>query len=165
MKKILLLSAIMAGAMSVNAQSDFKVKEIAKLPVKNITNYDKTVMRSGYGFGDKVYMTDRGAQQLRVFDLGTGEEVASIVEVHLIDVIIGVGYARLERATVLEHGLGFRLPSHVEELQHTLRVVDNQCLAIVAYSKASATSSIEQIDVVAFATVEGNFAFACNINE
>lgn len=76
MKKILLLSAIMAGAMSVNAQSDFKVKEIAKLPVKNITNYDKTVMRSGYGFGDKFYMTDRGAQQLRVFDLGTGEEIA-----------------------------------------------------------------------------------------
>lgn len=76
MKKILLLSAIMAGAMSVNAQSDFKVKEIAKLPVKNITNYDKTVCRSGYGFGDKFYMTDRGAQQLRVFDLGTGEQVA-----------------------------------------------------------------------------------------
>lgn len=76
MKKILLLSAIMAGAMSVNAQSDFKVKEIAKLPVKNITNYDKGVSRTGYGFGDKFYMTDRGAQQLRVFDLGTGEEIA-----------------------------------------------------------------------------------------
>lgn len=76
MKKILLLSAIMAGAMSVNAQSDFKVKEIAKLPVKNITNYDKGVSRTGYGFGDKFYMTDRGAQQLRVFDLGTGEQVA-----------------------------------------------------------------------------------------
>lgn len=76
MKIILLLSAIMAGAMSVNAQSDFKVKEIAKLPVKNITNYDKTVMRSGYGFGDKFYMTDRGSMELRVFDLGTGEEIA-----------------------------------------------------------------------------------------
>lgn len=76
MKKILLLSAIMAGAMSVNAQSDFKVKEIAKLPVKNITNYDKGVSRTGYGFGDKFYMTDRGAQQLRVFDLGTDEEIA-----------------------------------------------------------------------------------------
>ena len=76
MKKILLLSAIMAGAMSVNAQSDFKVKEIAKLPVKNITNYDKGVSRTGYGFGDKFYMTDRNAQQLRVFDLGTGEEIA-----------------------------------------------------------------------------------------
>ena len=76
MKKILLLSAIMAGAMSVNAQSDFTVKEIAKLPVKNITNYDKTVMRSGYGFGDKFYMTDRNAQQLRVFNLATGEEIA-----------------------------------------------------------------------------------------
>ena len=75
MKKILLLSAIMAGAMSVNAQSDFTVKEIAKLPVKNITNYDKTVMRSGYGFGDKFYMTDRNAQQLRVFDLATGKEI------------------------------------------------------------------------------------------
>lgn len=76
MKKILLLSAIMAGAMSVNAQSDFKVKEIAKLPVKNITNYDKGVSRTGYGFGDKFYMTDRGAMELRVFDLGTGEEIA-----------------------------------------------------------------------------------------
>lgn len=76
MKKILLLSAIMAGAMSVNAQSDFKVKEIAKLPVKNITNYDKGVSRTGYGFGDKFYMTDRGAQQLRVFDLDKGEETA-----------------------------------------------------------------------------------------
>ena len=75
MKKILLLSAIMAGAMSVNAQSDFTVKEIAKLPVKNITNYDKTVMRSGSGFGDKFYMTDRNAQQLRVFDLATGKEI------------------------------------------------------------------------------------------
>lgn len=76
MKKILLLSAIMAGAMSVNAQSDFKVKEIAKLPVKNITNYDKTVMRSGYGFGDRFYMTDRGSMELRVFNLVTGEEIA-----------------------------------------------------------------------------------------
>lgn len=76
MKKVLLLSAIMAGAMSVNAQSDFKVKEIAKLPVKNITNYDKGVSRTGYGFGDKFYMTDRGAQQLRVFDLDKGEETA-----------------------------------------------------------------------------------------
>lgn len=76
MKKILLLSAIMAGAMSVNAQSDFKINEIAKLPVKNITNYDKGVSRTGYGFGDKFYMTDRGAMELRVFDLGTGEEIA-----------------------------------------------------------------------------------------
>lgn len=76
MKKILLLSAIMAGAMSVNAQSDFTVKEIAKLPVKNITNYDKTVMRSGYGFGDRFYMTDRGSMELRVFNLVTGEEIA-----------------------------------------------------------------------------------------
>lgn len=76
MKKILLLSAIMAGAMSVNAQSDFKVKEIAKLPVKNITNYDKGVSRSGYGFGDRFYMTDRGSMELRVFNLVTGEEIA-----------------------------------------------------------------------------------------
>lgn len=76
MKKILLLSAIMAGAMSVNAQSDFTVKEIAKLPVKNITNYDKAVMRTGYGFGDKFYMTDRGSLELRVFNLATGEEIA-----------------------------------------------------------------------------------------
>ena len=65
----------MAGAMTVNAQSDFKVKELAKLPVKNITNYDKGVCRSGYGFGDKFYMTDRGALELRVFDLATGEEI------------------------------------------------------------------------------------------
>ena len=65
----------MAGAMTVNAQSDFQVKELAKLPVKNITNYDKSVSRSGYGFGDKFYMTDRNAQQLRVFDLATGKEI------------------------------------------------------------------------------------------
>lgn len=75
MKKILLLTALMAGAMTVNAQSDFQVKELAKLPVKNITNYDKGVCRSGYGFGDKFYMTDRNAQQLRVFNLATGEEI------------------------------------------------------------------------------------------
>ena len=65
----------MAGAMTVNAQSDFTVKELAKLPVTNITNYDKLVSRSGYGFGDKFYMTDRNAQQLRVFDLATGKEI------------------------------------------------------------------------------------------
>lgn len=75
MKKILLLTALMAGAMTVNAQSDFQVKELAKLPVKNITNYDKGVCRSGYGFGDKFYMTDRNAKQLRVFDLATGKEI------------------------------------------------------------------------------------------
>ena len=75
MKKILLLTALMAGAMTVNAQSDFTVKELAKLPVTNITNYDKLVSRSGYGFGDKFYMTDRNAQQLRVFDLATGKEI------------------------------------------------------------------------------------------
>lgn len=65
----------MAGAMTVNAQSDFQVNELAKLPVKNITNYDKGVCRSGYGFGDKFYMTDRNAKQLRVFDLATGKEI------------------------------------------------------------------------------------------
>lgn len=75
MKKFLLLTALMAGAMTVNAQSDFQVKELAKLPVKNITNYDKGVCRSGYGFGNKFYMTDRNAKQLRVFDLATGKEI------------------------------------------------------------------------------------------
>ena len=75
MKKFLLFTALMAGAMTVNAQSDFQVKELAKLPVTNITNYDKGVSRSGYGFGDKFYMTDRNTQQLRVFDLATGKEI------------------------------------------------------------------------------------------
>ena len=65
----------MAGAMTVNAQSDFQVKELAKLPVTNINNYSKGEMRSGYGFGDKFYMTDRNAQQLRVFNLATGKEI------------------------------------------------------------------------------------------
>lgn len=65
----------MAGAMTVNAQGDFQVKELAKLPVTNISNYSKGEMRSGYGFGDKFYMTDRNAQQLRVFNLATGEEI------------------------------------------------------------------------------------------
>ena len=76
MKKFLLLTALMAGAMTVNAQSDFQVKELAKLPVANITNYDKKFCRSGFGFGDKFFMTDRTAQQLRVFDLATGKEIA-----------------------------------------------------------------------------------------
>lgn len=75
MKKFLLLTALMAGAMTVNAQGDFQVKELAKLPVTNISNYSKGEMRSGYGFGDKFYMTDRNAQQLRVFDLATGKEI------------------------------------------------------------------------------------------
>lgn len=65
----------MAGAMTVNAQSDFQVKELTKLPVTNISNYSKGEMRSGYGFGDKFYMTDRNAQQLRVFNLATGKEI------------------------------------------------------------------------------------------
>lgn len=65
----------MAGAMTVNAQSDFQVKELAKLPVTNITNYDKKFCRSGFGFGDKFFMTDRTAQQLRVFNLATGKEI------------------------------------------------------------------------------------------
>lgn len=75
MKKFLLFTALMAGAMTVNAQSDFQVKELAKLPVTNINNYSKGEMRSGYGFGDKFYMTDRNAQQLRVFNLATGKEI------------------------------------------------------------------------------------------
>lgn len=75
MKKFLLLTALMAGAMTVNAQSDFQVKELTKLPVTNISNYSKGEMRSGYGFGDKFYMTDRNAQQLRVFNLATGKEI------------------------------------------------------------------------------------------
>ena len=66
---------------------------------------------------------------------------------------------------MLEHGLCIRLPCYVEELQYTLRVVDDQCLAVVAYCKASATSGIEQVDVFALATVEGNLSFACNINQ
>ena len=76
MKKFLLLTALMAGAMTVNAQSDFQVKELAKLSVTNITNYDKKFCRSGFGFGNKFFMTDRTAQQLRVFDLATGKEIA-----------------------------------------------------------------------------------------
>lgn len=75
MKKILLFTALMAGAMTVNAQSDFQVKRLAKLPVTNISNYNKGVCRTAFGFGDKLYMTDRGAQQLRVFDFATGKEV------------------------------------------------------------------------------------------
>lgn len=75
MKKFLLFTALMAGAMTVNAQSDFQVKRLAKLPVTNISNYNKGVCRTAFGFGDKLYMTDRGAQQLRVFDFATGKEV------------------------------------------------------------------------------------------
>lgn len=81
MKKFLLFTALMAGAMTVNAQSDFQVKELAKLPVKNITNYDKGVCRTGYGFGDKFYMTDRGALELRVFDLATQGRRIKIIRI------------------------------------------------------------------------------------
>ena len=66
---------------------------------------------------------------------------------------------------MLEHGLGFRLPFHVEELKYTLRVVDNQNLSVVAYSEARAASSLEQFDVVALAAIEGDLSFACNINQ
>lgn len=41
MKKFLLLTALMAGAMTVNAQSDFQVKELTKLPVKTLPTMTK----------------------------------------------------------------------------------------------------------------------------
>lgn len=74
MKKSLLLTAMMAAAMTASAQTDFKVTLLNSLPVKQISNYDKTVCRTGYGYGDKFYMVDRGAQQLRVFSLANNSE-------------------------------------------------------------------------------------------
>ena len=78
MKKILLLSALVAGVMSANAQTDFKVSKISTLPVSEISNYDGGVCRSAYGFNDKLYLVDRGAKQLRVFNLLTKEEVGQV---------------------------------------------------------------------------------------
>lgn len=78
MKKILLLSALVAGVMSANAQTDFKVSKMSTLPVSEISNYDATVCRSAYGFNDKLYLVDRGAKQLRVFNLLTKEEVGQV---------------------------------------------------------------------------------------
>lgn len=78
MKKILLLTALMAGAMTVNAQSDFKVKELAKLPVTEISGYDGGSCRSAYGFNDKLYLVDRASKKLRVFNILTKEEVGQV---------------------------------------------------------------------------------------
>lgn len=78
MKKLLLLSALVAGTMSASAQTDFKVALLDSLPVSAITNYAKATNRTAYGYGDKLYLNDRGAQQLRVFNLATNEEIGQV---------------------------------------------------------------------------------------
>ena len=74
MKKSLLLTAMMAAAMTASAQTDFKVTLLNSLPVSQISNYNKAYSRTGYGYGDKFYMVDRAAQQLRVFSLANNSE-------------------------------------------------------------------------------------------
>lgn len=78
MKKLLLLSALVAGTMSASAQTDFKVALLDSLPVSAITNYAKATNRTAYGYGDKLYLNDRAAQQLRVFNLATKEEIGQV---------------------------------------------------------------------------------------
>ena len=78
MKKSLLLTAMMAAAMTASAQTDFKVALLDSLPVSAITNYAKATNRTAYGYGDKLYLNDRAAQQLRVFNLATKEEIGQV---------------------------------------------------------------------------------------
>ncbi|MDY6241240.1 MAG: hypothetical protein SPL67_03865 [Prevotella sp.] len=74
MKKGLLLTAMMAAAMTASAQTDVKVTLLDSLPVSQISNYTKAYSRTGYGYGDKFYLVDRSAQQLRVFSLANNSE-------------------------------------------------------------------------------------------
>jgi len=69
---------MMAAAMTASAQTDFKVALLDSLPVSAITNYAKLTNRTAYGYGDKLYLNDRGAQQLRVFNLATNEEIGQV---------------------------------------------------------------------------------------
>ena len=78
MKKGLLLTAMMAAAMTASAQTNVKVTLLDSLPVSAITNYAKATNRTAYGYGDKLYLNDRGAQQLRVFNLATNEEIGQV---------------------------------------------------------------------------------------
>jgi len=69
---------MMAAAMTASAQTDFKVALLDSLPVSAITNYAKLTNRTAYGYGDKLYLNDRAAQQLRVFNLATKEEIGQV---------------------------------------------------------------------------------------
>ena len=64
--------------MTASAQTNVKVTLLDSLPVSKIQNYDKATSRTAYGYGDKLYLNDRGAQQLRVFNLATNEEIGQV---------------------------------------------------------------------------------------
>lgn len=64
--------------MTASAQTDVKVTLLDSLPVSKIQNYAKATNRTAYGYGDKLYLNDRGAQQLRVFNLATNEEIGQV---------------------------------------------------------------------------------------
>lgn len=78
MKKGLLLTAMMAAAMTASAQTDVKVTLLDSLPVSKIQNYAKATNRTAYGYNDRLYLNDRAAQQLRVFNLATNEEIGQV---------------------------------------------------------------------------------------
>ncbi len=64
--------------MTASAQTDVKVALLDSLPVSAITNYDKATNRTAYGYNDCLYLNDRAAQQLRVFNLATNEEIGQV---------------------------------------------------------------------------------------
>lgn len=68
----------MAGAMTASAQNDFNVTELAKIPVADISGYAKTTNRSGYGWDNKFYLSDRATQQLRVFYFPNKAEIGQV---------------------------------------------------------------------------------------
>lgn len=78
MKKGLLLTAMMAAAMTASAQTNVKVTLLDSLPVSKIQNYAKATNRTAYGYNDRLYLNDRAAQQLRVFNLATNEEIGQV---------------------------------------------------------------------------------------
>lgn len=78
MKKGLLLTAMMAVAMTASAQTDVKVTLLDSLPVSKIQNYAKATNRTAYGYNDRLYLNDRAAQQLRVFNFATNEEIGQV---------------------------------------------------------------------------------------
>lgn len=64
--------------MTASAQTDVKVTLLDSLPVSKIQNYAKATNRTAYGYNDRLYLNDRAAQQLRVFNLATNEEIGQV---------------------------------------------------------------------------------------
>ena len=64
--------------MTASAQTNVKVTLLDSLPVSKIQNYAKATNRTAYGYNDRLYLNDRAAQQLRVFNLATNEEIGQV---------------------------------------------------------------------------------------